>query len=104
MAHYLTRRLAASVGSLVFIAAATFFLMHAIPGGPFSSERSLPPAIEANLRRKFHIDQPVWKQFVEYMAGIARGDLGPSFGHEDRTTNDIICDGFPKSAALGLTA
>ena len=87
---------------MLVIAAATFFLMHAIPGGPFSSERSLPEAVEANLARKYRLDQPVWRQFASYMAGIARGDLGPSFAHSDRTTNQIIRDGFPKSAVLGL--
>ena len=97
-------RLLLSLATLGVIAAATFFLMHAIPGGPYSRERRLPPAVEANLARKYHLDEPVAAQFVRYMGGVVRGDLGPSFAHADRSTNDIIRDGFPKSALLGLTA
>src|SRR5262249_31708590 len=77
-------------------------LMHSIPGGPYSSERSLPPSIEANLARKYHLDEPALKQFGRYLGGLLHGDLGPSFSHEDRTTNEIIRDGFPKSAVLGV--
>lgn len=104
MIPFLARRLLYSAGVLALIAAATFFLMHAIPGGPYSRERVLPPAIEANLIRKYHLDEPLPVQFARYMLGLLRGDLGPSFAHEDRTTNDIIRDGFPKSAVLGLAA
>lgn len=97
-------RLLLSAGTLFIIAATTFFLMHAIPGGPYSRERRLPPAVEENLNRKYHLDKPLTVQFVRYMGGLLRGDLGPSFAHADRTTNEIICDGFPRSGALGLVA
>lgn len=92
------------MATLLVIAAATFFLMRSIPGGPYSRERALPPAIEANLARKYHLDEPLPVQFGRYMGGLLRGDLGPSFAHEGRSTNDIIRDGFPKSAVLGLVA
>jgi oligopeptide transport system permease protein len=98
----LLHRLALSVLTLFVIAAATFFLMHHIPGGPFSRERALPPEIEANLARKYNLDEPVLAQFAHYLGRAIRGDLGPSFQHEGRTTNDIIRDGFPKSATLGV--
>lgn len=100
--HFFVRRLLLSLATLFVIASATFFLMHSIPGGPFSRERSLPPEIEANLAKKYNIDQPVGLQFVRYLGGAVRGDLGPSFQHEGRTTNDIIREGFPKSAVLGI--
>jgi oligopeptide transport system permease protein len=104
MAVFLTKRILYSVGTLLLIAMATFLLMHAVPGGPYSRDRALPPAIEANIIRKYHLDDPVWKQLARYLGSLVRGDLGPSFAHEDRTTNDIIREGFPKSAALGVTA
>jgi len=101
---YFLRRVGISLLTLFIIAAATFALMHAIPGGPYSGERKLPAQIEANIARKYHLDESVWKQFARYLGGCLRGDLGPSFSQEDRTTNEIIRDGFPKSATLGLTA
>jgi oligopeptide transport system permease protein len=97
-------RLLMSAFSLFVIALGTFFLMHSIPGGPFDTERALPKAVEANLRAKFHLDDPLSTQFVDYMNGLVHGDLGPSFQQADRTTNDIIREGFPKSAILGITA
>lgn len=104
MGRFLLRRAVLSAATLFAIAAATFLLMHGIPGGPYSRERALPPAIEANLQKKYGLNQPVIVQFGRYIGGLLRGDLGPSFAHEDRTTNDIIRDGFPKSAMLGVTA
>jgi oligopeptide transport system permease protein len=101
---FVFRRLCFSAATLLCIATATFFLMHSLPGGPFSTERSLPEAVEANLKAKYRLDEPTWKQFLRYMGSVARGDLGPSFSHEARTTNDIIREGFPKSAALGCVA
>ncbi|MGI8906319.1 MAG: ABC transporter permease [Candidatus Sumerlaeaceae bacterium] len=100
--RFVLRRVILSVVTLFVIASATFFLMHSIPGGPFSRERALPREIEANLARKYNLDEPVLKQFARYIASALRGDLGPSFLHEGRTTNDIIREGFPKSAVLGI--
>lgn len=97
-------RLLLSGLTIVAIAAATFFLMHSIPGGPFSSERALPPEIEQNLARKYNLDLPISRQFLLYMKDLARGDLGTSFIHEGRTTNAIIAEGLPKSAVLGGAA
>ena len=97
-------RIVLSLLTVLAIGVATFFLMHAIPGGPFSRERFLPPEIEANLARKYNLDVPLSKQFVRYMGDLLRGDLGMSFVHEGRSTNQIIAEGFPKSAALGGAA
>lgn len=97
-------RIVLSLLTLLIIATATFFLMHSIPGGPFSSERLLPPEIEANLARKYSLDLPVGEQFARYLGDVMRGDLGMSFVHEGQTTNQIIREGFPKSAALGGSA
>lgn len=104
MFRYLIRRAAASGLTLFVIAAVTFVLIRAVPGGPFSAERSLPEAVEANLNRRYRLDEPGWMQFARWLGNALRGDLGPSFTQSDRTTNDIIRDGFPKSAVLGAAA
>lgn len=104
MVRYFVRRFLWSALTLLVIAAATFTLVRAVPGGPFSAERSLPEAVEANLARRYRLDEPGWKQFARWLGGALRGDLGPSFTQADRSTNAIIADGFPKSALLGASA
>ncbi|WP_227767771.1 ABC transporter permease [Zhaonella formicivorans] len=101
MVRYLLRRFVAIFLALVFISTFTFFGMKAIPGGPFASEKKLPPKVEENLNKKYHLNDPLLKQYKDYMFGLAKGDLGPSFKYPDRTVNDIIKDGFPVSAILG---
>lgn len=94
----------AIVLALAFISTFTFFGMRIIPGGPFASEKNLPPKVEENLNKKYHLDDPLLKQYTDYMVGLVKGDLGPSFKYPDRTVNDIIAEGFPVSAILGAVA
>ncbi|MDU6770455.1 MAG: ABC transporter permease, partial [Veillonella sp.] len=82
----------------------TFVLMHAIPGGPFTSEKKLPPQVKASIEAKYHLDDPLWKQYGDYIGGVVTGDLGPSYKYEGRSVNDIIGESFPVSAQLGLLA
>ncbi|MDO8137064.1 MAG: ABC transporter permease subunit [Candidatus Brocadiales bacterium] len=104
LAAYILRRLGWLVVVLLIIATASFFLMRFAPGGPFDKERNLPEAIEKNLRAKYHLDKPLWKQYFIYMGGLFQGDLGPSFKYRNRTVNEIIAESFPVSAMLGLYA
>ncbi|WP_418790137.1 ABC transporter permease [Phosphitispora sp. TUW77] len=97
-------RLVNSLLGLLLIASLVFFLMHAVPGGPFASEKKLPPEIIKNLNAKYHLDQPLWKQYTDYMGNLLHGDLGPSFKYPDRTVNELILQGFPISAILGMAA
>jgi len=90
--------------SLFFIVTLTFFMMKAIPGGPFKSEKALPPQIEQAINEKYHLDDPLWKQYVDYLVRTARWDLGPSFKYQYVTVNDIIRDYFPVSAQLGAVS
>jgi len=79
--------------------------MHAVPGGPFSGgEKPLPREIVERLMRYYHLDRPVWRQFLEYLWNIVRGDLGPSYTQRGRTVNEIIKDHLPVSAQLGAVA
>lgn len=75
--------------------------MHSVPGGPFDRERKLPQTIIDNLNKKYHLNDPLPKQFVDYWKNVLHGDLGPSFKYESETVNSIIKDGFPVSAKLG---
>jgi ABC-type dipeptide/oligopeptide/nickel transport system permease component len=84
----------------------TFVLVRVIPGGPFDrvGDRSLPPEIVANLEAKYHLDRPVWQQYLDYLWNLAKLDLGPSFSYRTQTVNDIIKASLPISAHLGVMA
>lgn len=104
MLSYAVRRLLEAIPTLLVIVALAFFLMHAAPGGPFDSERVLPPEIEANLKAAYNLDKPVWQQFLLYLGSAIQGDFGPSFTYKDFTVSELIATGFPVSMRLGLTA
>jgi oligopeptide transport system permease protein len=87
---------------LLVISALAFFLVHLAPGGPFDRERSpASPEIERNLKAKYHLDEPVWKQYLEYLNALAHGDFGVSLKYRNQTVNDIIAQGLPVSLTLG---
>src|SRR5215831_19014942 len=77
--RYSVRRLLGAIPTLLLLVAASFFMMRAVPGGPFDTERKLPPEVEANLRAAYHLDEPLYRQFGRYLMGLARLDFGPSF-------------------------
>lgn len=104
MLQYTFNRFVSMLLVLFIITTATFVLMHAVPGGPFTAEKNLPEAVLKNLNERYHLNDPLWKQYGDYLVNVARGDLGPSFKYEARTVNDIIADSFPVSAELGMTA
>jgi oligopeptide transport system permease protein len=80
-------------------------LVRVAPGGPFDRERTpASPEIERNLRSKYHLDEPIWKQYVRYIGGLARGDFGPSLKYRNHTVTDIILQGLPVSLTLGAAA
>ena len=89
---------------LLVVATVTFLLMHAVPGGPFDRDKKLPPEIVANIEAKYHLDKPVWQQYLLYLGQVVRGDLGPSYKYIGRDVSDIIRDTFPVSLTLGLCA
>src|SRR3990170_9106739 len=103
MTGYVIRRVLWMIPLLGGVATITFFLMHLVPGGPFDREKELPPATLANLERKYNLDEPLPKQYVLYLWNLAHGDLGTSFTR-NQEVREIIQDGFPVSAQLGLTA
>ena len=82
----------------------TFFLMKAIPGDPFSSEKMADPVIIENMKAKYGLDRPLSEQYVKYLSDYAHGDFGISFMKKGLTTNDIISSGFPYSLTIGIWA
>lgn len=104
MLHYLMRRLGGAIPTLFIIIAGTFFLMRLAPGGPFARERKVPKEVEENLLRAYHLDEPLWQQFVRYMNGLLHGDFGPSFKYKDFSVAELIFGGFPVSLHLGAMA
>lgn len=101
---YIGKRLLYMFLSLFLIITATFFLMRSAPGGPFTSEKQLPPEIEKNLNAYYGLDQPWYMQYLDYLTAIAKWDFGPSFKYKGQTVNDLINNGFPVSFTLGMEA
>lgn len=101
MLVYSLKRLLVAIPTLLVLITLAFFLMRFAPGGPFDYERSLPPAIEANLNAKYHLDEPLPQQYFRYLAQLLRGDFGPSFQYQDYTVTELIMAGLPVSLLLG---
>lgn len=104
MLDYVIKRGLMMVLTLFLIISLTFVLMHAIPGGPFTSEKMLAPEIEAALNAKYHLDDPLWLQYLNYLKGVVMLDLGPSFKYPGVRVNDLILDGLPVTAKTGFLA
>lgn len=134
MGRYIVRRLLWLVLVVFVVSLLTFGFAHAVPGGPFTREKALPEVVIKNLERKYNLDAPVWKQYVDYMGDIVvprvtqgelKGpvlenyliniplgngytlrwmDFGPSYASRSRTVNDIFRENLPVSFELGLYA
>jgi oligopeptide transport system permease protein len=105
MTTFIIRRVVWTIPVILLVIFMTFVMMRQIGGNPFrKTERNVPPAIQANLERKFNLDKPWYMQYVYYVKGVFTFDLGPSMSQRTRTVNDIVKDGFPKSLKLGVLA
>lgn len=103
MLSYVLRRIAIAVPTILVLIVASFVLMKTAPGGPFTSERPLPPQVLANIEARYGLDQPEWKQLFDYIRNIVlHFDFGPSFQYKDRDVNDVIAQGFPITLTYGL--
>ena len=102
MLRFLIKRILTMLLTLFVIMSLTFLIMHAIPGGPYSAGKRLPEEIQAALDEKYKLNDPLYVQFADYMNGVLHLDLGPSFKYEGMSVNDLIAQGFPTSATLGL--
>lgn len=104
MLRFILARAALTVPLIFIIITLSFFLVRLAPGSPWASERGLPPEIHANLERHYGLDQPWYIQYKNYLHGLLRFDLGPSYKYKDVTVNELIRRGLPISAQLGLLA
>jgi oligopeptide transport system permease protein len=94
-------RLLGLIPTLLVLITIAFFLIRLAPGGPFDGEKILPPEIKANLDVKYHLDEPLIKQYFRYLGQIITLDFGPSFQYKDWTVNELIARGFPVSLTIG---
>lgn len=104
MMAYALRRFLGAIPTLFVIITLAFFMMRAAPGGPFDSQRRLPPEVERNVKAAYNLDKPLTQQYLIYLGKLAQGDLGPSYKNKDFTVAQLIGTGLPVSARLGLTA
>ncbi|MDR3332017.1 MAG: ABC transporter permease [Synergistaceae bacterium] len=102
MKRYVLKRIAMSILTMAALICLTFFMMHSIPGGPFTSDIAMAPAVQEALENKYHLNDPIPVQFAYYLGNLARGDLGVSYQYRGKSVNDFIKSGFPVSGKLGL--
>ncbi|GIX22623.1 MAG: peptide ABC transporter permease [Gammaproteobacteria bacterium] len=104
MLRFIAGRLLQAIPVLWVIVTLTFFLVRLAPGGPFDTERAVSPEVRAALEAHYGLDAPLWRQYLDYLAGVLRGDFGPSFKYANRSVTELIAAGFPVTAELGLWA
>lgn len=101
MWSYALRRVLATIPTLLAVVTVCYLLLHATPGGPFDDERKVSAAVLANLQAKYHLDQPLWQQYLHYLNSLLHGDLGASFRYADWSVNELVAKALPVSAAIG---
>jgi len=101
---YIGRRFLWIIPVLFTVSVITFFLMHAVPGGPWDREKRLPKGTEDRLNAQYGLDQPLYAQYINWAGGFIQGDLGPSYRYQDRRVNEIVADGFWTTVHLGVMA
>ncbi len=104
MLAFVLKRLLWMVLTVWAVFTVSFLLMRSVPGGPFDSERELPPEIKANIEKRYNLDQPLFQQYLTQLGGVLRLDFGPSYKLADYSVGEVIAEGFPISASLGLMA
>jgi oligopeptide transport system permease protein len=104
MFRFITSRFLQSLVAVFVVITVTFFMLRFAPGGPFTQEKAVTPEIMRNLEAHYGLDKPLWRQYLDYLGSLARGDLGPSFKYSNRTVNEIIADKLPVSVELGAIA
>ena len=102
MGRFVFRRFISIIPTIFIIITLGFFIIRLAPGGPFSRERTVPPAVLANLMAKYNLDEPLYMQYLRFMGGVLQGDLGPSFTNKDFSVNELIAAGLPNSMILGF--
>jgi oligopeptide transport system permease protein len=101
---YTLRRLLATLPTVLAVITVCYLLLHATPGGPFDGERKVSAAVLANLEAKYHLNEPLWRQYLYYLNDLLHGDLGASFRYADWSVNELVARALPVSLTIGGTA
>lgn len=104
MLKLLLKRFLEAIPTMFVLVTFSFLLMRIAPGTPFTGERNLPPAVLANIEAKYHLNEPLWMQYLLYLKQLFVGDFGPSFKYKDHTVNELLAQTFPVSVELGVYA
>ena len=104
MFRIILNRTAISIPVLLIVITVTFFFIRLAPGGPFDTEKAVPPEIKKNLNEYYNLNKPVFYQYLDYLKNLVHGDFGPSFRHSNRTVTEMILTGLPVTFELGLYA
>ncbi|MCQ4144099.1 MULTISPECIES: oligopeptide ABC transporter permease OppB [Vogesella] len=101
MWSYALRRVLMTIPTLLLVITVCYLMLHATPGGPFDTERKVSAAVMANLQAKYHLDLPLWQQYLLYLKSLLQGDLGASFRYADWSVNELVGNALPVSLAIG---
>ena len=104
MWSYILRRLLWAIPTALAVITLCYLMLHLTPGGPFDSERQVSAAVLANLQAKYHLDMPLWKQYLYYLNDLLHGDLGASFRYADWSVNSLVAQALPVSMLIGGTS
>lgn len=104
MFELILRRLGAAVPVLLAVITLTFFMVHSAPGGPFDEEKAVSPEVLVQLNEKYNLNEPLWKQYFDYLGGVIQGDFGPSFRYPSRSVTELISIGLPITFELAFYA
>jgi oligopeptide transport system permease protein len=101
MLAYTLRRVLWAIPTVLAVITVCYLLLHLTPGGPFDSEKGLSAAARANLDAKYHLSEPLWRQYLLYLAALVQGDFGPSYRYVDWSVNDLVAKALPVSLRVG---
>lgn len=104
MWSYTLRRVLLTLPTLLIVITVCYLLSHATPGGPFDGERKVSAEVLANLQAKYHLGEPLWKQYLLYLGSLLHGDLGASFRYADWSVNELVLRALPVSLVIGGAA
>jgi oligopeptide transport system permease protein len=102
--RYALQRFLTAIPTLLLVATLAFVLLHAAPGGPFDDDRNMLPSIRHSIEAQYHLDEPLWRQYLRFLSDLAHGDLGPSFQYRGVSVNEMLAQGLPVDLTVGLSA
>ena len=104
MISLILRRLGTAIPVLLAVITLTFFMVHSAPGGPFDEEKAVSPEVLIKLNERYNLNEPLWKQYFDYLSNVLQGDFGPSFRYPSRSVTELISIGLPITFELAFYA